>query len=76
MNKEERNKILEDFAGTAPAQALADYLEELKQRLDTVMEITSIEETLGRQRALQIINNLIKVITRQDPKHNKPIQYT
>lgn len=77
MNKEERQKLLEELSKLSYARALEDLLDEEMAKIDTVDNITSLEEAIGRQRAKETINRVFAFLIKRNPQGvKKKTSYT
>jgi hypothetical protein len=68
MKKEERNQLLQDLAKTNFGRALEELLNEELAKIDTVDNITTLEEAIGRQKAKQVIEAVFSFMGRANPQ--------
>lgn len=68
MNKEERKKLLSELSKSPQGKALADFLDEELAKLDSVKGVTSLDEALGRGKAVEIIERLFSFMERRNPQ--------
>lgn len=62
MIKPETKKILEDLGRTNFGQALRELLRQELDKLDTVKGVTSLEEALGREKAVKTIEQVFSFL--------------
>jgi hypothetical protein len=51
-------EVLDMLYQTPQGKALREYLEEERKKIDTVKDVTSLEEVLGRKHALELIDKI------------------
>jgi len=68
MNKQERDKKLEDMAKGGLGDALLDYLEEKKTELKDITSCKSETEMFGRQEAIKTFESILGFIYRLKEK--------
>tara|TARA_Y100000310_G_C20309073_1_gene635369 strand:- start:118 stop:354 length:237 start_codon:yes stop_codon:yes gene_type:complete len=62
MTKDQQDK-LEQLAKSAFSEPLLEYIAEERKKLDTVKGVKSIEESMAREKAVEILDEIFRFIT-------------
>lgn len=62
MITQEQKQVLSDLGKTQHGKVLKEYLSEKYKELNSVLKVTSWEDTLGKQKALIILKDLFVIL--------------
>ena len=71
----QHKEILDTMALTPQGRAIAEFIEEEKRRLNDVTTIDTLEEVLGRKRAIEILNKLFAFVREKKIDSSSKNQY-
>lgn len=69
MISPENKQILVDLGKTNQGKVLKEYLSEKYKELNSVLKVTSWEDTLGKQKALVVLKDLFSILD-DEKKHD------
>lgn len=75
MTQQEK-ELLFTLKNSAHGRVLKKYLELEKQKIADVLNCNSWDETIGRQHAVKLINNIFGFLEEKEAKERTPNQYT
>ncbi len=58
----EQKQVLSDLGKTQQGKVLKEYLSEKYKELNSVLKVTSWEDTLGKQKALLVLKDLFSIL--------------
>lgn len=73
--KQENKKLLEELSHTSYGIALKEFLDEEYSLLDDVSSCTSWEDTLGRQKAIKVLDKLFAFMGKKGIDTKQKNQY-
>lgn len=73
--KESTKELLEQLGKSHFGKALTEFLEEEINKLDTVMGVKTIEETIGRQKAVEILKEKFWFLNLKEPEKFEKNRY-
>ena len=77
VNKEERDQKLEELAKSIYGKVLLDYIEEIKNEIDSVEGANTVKEIIGRQEAIKKLDKIFRFLTaKREEKSKEKNQYT
>ena len=65
-------KLLQDFKESPYAIALSAYLEDEMKKIESVKGVKSLDEALGKQYAIELLEKLFNFLQRKTTLNNKP----
>lgn len=68
MISPETRKTLEDLGKTPYGKALQEFLLEELKNIDTVKGVKTLDEIIGRQIALEVVNKLFSIMGNNNPQ--------
>lgn len=76
MLKPENRQLLEELSRSMHGSALREYLTEKRNTIGDIKLCTSWEHTVGRQYALEVIDEIFGFLDKKPPVDKTPNQYT
>jgi hypothetical protein len=71
MISPETRRLLEDLGKSPYSRAIQDFLDDELANIDTVRGVKSLEESLGREIALNLVERLFSFMKRPNPQRSK-----
>jgi hypothetical protein len=75
MLKQETRGLLEELSRSMHGKALRDFLQDRKETIGDIKLCTSWEQTVGRQFALELIDEIFKFLEEKKQVDKIPNQY-
>lgn len=75
MTEKEMNKILDHVKDSSVGDAIIEYVNKMISELDSVNGVSSVEEVIGRQEAINKLKRLKNRVSKDKEKREEGSQY-